>query len=83
MDDYCYPPTLDVMFRGVAVPNKPDVRIRYLRRIPRDPITGKRDWGLRSMQDEPNSTKWGGQNVCDVYSKSRRVSTEGTKYRDW
>ncbi|MGH9839517.1 MAG: hypothetical protein ACREEM_12115 [Blastocatellia bacterium] len=83
VNDYCYPPTLEVMVQGVTPPNRPQIRNRFLRRIPRDPLTGRRDWGLRSMMDEPDSTTWGGQHVFDVYSKSNRTSTEGTRYRDW
>jgi general secretion pathway protein G len=58
-------------------------RIRYLREIPVDPMTGNTDWGLRSVQDDPDSTSWGGQDVFDVYSKSQGTALDGTKYSDW
>src|SRR5208283_4743393 len=56
--------------------------IRFLRRIPVDPMTGQADWGLRSVQDDPDSTSWGGNNVFDVYSKSTGTALDGTKYSD-
>src|SRR5262245_20506077 len=83
VDDECYPPNLEVLVKGVHPPNRPDSIIRFLRRIPRDPLTGKAEWGLRSVQDEPNSTSWGGQNVFDVYSLSMETALDGTKYKDW
>jgi general secretion pathway protein G len=58
-------------------------KVRYLRKIPVDPMTGKPDWGLRSVQDDPDSTSWGGSNVFDVYSQSQATATDGTKYSDW
>lgn len=58
-------------------------KVRYLRKIPVDPLTGKADWGLRSVQDDPDSTSWGGSNVFDVYSQSQATATDGTKYSDW
>jgi general secretion pathway protein G len=58
-------------------------KVRFLRHIPIDPMTGKDDWGLRSMQDDPTSDSWGGQNVFDVFSKSDGVALDGTKYSDW
>jgi len=58
-------------------------KIRFLRRIPIDPMTGKAEWGLRSVQDDPDSTTWGGQNVYDVYSLSEGTAIDGTKYKDW
>lgn len=61
------------------LPNK----VRYLRKIPVDPMTGKADWGLRSIQDDPDSTSWGGHNVFDVYSQSQATAIDGTKYSDW
>jgi len=75
-----YPPDLETLVAGVDVQGK---KIRFLRRIPVDPMTGNRDWGLRSMQDDPSSDSWGGQNVFDVYSKSQGVGLDGTKYSDW
>jgi len=58
-------------------------KVRYLRKIPVDPMTGKPDWGLRAVQDDPDSTSWGGSNVFDVYSQSQATATDGTKYSDW
>ncbi len=58
-------------------------KVRYLRKIPVDPITGKADWGLRAVQDEADSDSWGGHNVFDVYSQSQATATDGTKYSDW
>jgi general secretion pathway protein G len=57
--------------------------VKFLRRIPRDPMTDSLDWGLRSYQDEPDSDIWGGENVYDVYTKSNATALDGTKYKDW
>ncbi|HEX2329075.1 MAG TPA: type II secretion system protein [Candidatus Angelobacter sp.] len=76
-----YPPDLDTLVNGVEVAG--GKKLRFLRRIPVDPMTGKQDWGLRSMQDDPTSDSWGGQNVFDVYSKSDQTALNGTKYKDW
>src|SRR5216683_6540029 len=75
-----YPPDLDTLVNGVDVGGK---KQRFLRRIPVDPMTGNTDWGLRSMQDDPNSDSWGGQNVFDVFTKSQGTALDGTKYKDW
>lgn len=75
-----YPPTLQTLVNGVEVQGK---KVRFLRKIPVDPMTGRKNWGLRSMQDSPNSDSWGGQNVFDVYDKSGGTALNGTKYRDW
>ena len=76
-----YPPDLETLVNGVeAVGGK---KIRFLRRIPIDPMTGNKDWGLHSMQDDPTSDSWGGQNVFDVYTKANGTALNGTKYRDW
>ncbi|PYU67520.1 MAG: general secretion pathway protein GspG [Acidobacteria bacterium] len=58
-------------------------KIRFLRKIPVDPMTGQAEWGLRAVQDDPDSTSWGGKNVFDVYSKSTGTALDGTKYSDW
>ena len=76
-----YPPDMDTLVNGVEVAG--GKKLRFLRRIPIDPMTGNTDWGLRSMQDDPQSDSWGGQNVFDVYSKSTGVGLDGTKYKDW
>jgi len=75
-----YPPDLDTLVTGVDVGGK---KVRFLRRIPVDPMTGKAEWGQRSMQDDPTTTSWGGQNVFDVYSQSQGTALDGTKYADW
>ena len=67
---------------GQAMSDTPS-KVRYLRKIPVDPMTGKPDWGLRAVQDDPDSTSWGGSNVFDVYSQSQATATDGTKYSDW
>ena len=67
---------------GQAASDTPS-KVRYLRKIPVDPMTGKPDWGLRSVQDDPDSTSWGGSNVFDVYSQSQATASDGTKYSDW
>jgi general secretion pathway protein G len=67
---------------GQAMSDTP-TKVRYLRKIPVDPMTGKPDWGLRSVQDDPDSTSWGGSNVFDVYSQSQATATDGTKYSNW
>jgi general secretion pathway protein G len=80
LDSQGYPPDLETLVKGVDVAGK---RIRFLRRIPMDPMTHSMDWGLRSMQDDPDSDSWGGQSVFDVYTKSEGTALDGTKYKDW
>src|SRR6266852_3464370 len=75
-----YPPDLDTLVNGVDVGGK---KLRFLRRIPVDPMTGNTDWGLRSMQDDPTSDSWGGENVFDVFTKSQGTALDGTQYKDW
>jgi general secretion pathway protein G len=79
-DSNNYPPDLQALVDGVDVKDK---RMRFLREIPKDPMTGNADWGLRSNQDEPDSDSFGGQNVYDVYSKSQGTGLDGTKYNTW
>jgi general secretion pathway protein G len=76
-----YPPDLDTLVNGVDVAG--GKKIRFLRRVPVDPMTGNKDWGLRAMKDDPNSDSWGGENVFDVYSKSTGTALNGTQYKDW
>ena len=76
-----YPPDLDTLVNGVEITG--GKKLRFLRRIPVDPMTGSKDWGLRSMQDDPTSDSWGGQNVFDIHSKSEGTALDGTKYKDW
>lgn len=80
-----YPPDLETLVKGVALggTGAAGKNIRFLRRIPVDPMTGRAEWGLRSVQDDPDSTTWGGRNVFDVYSKSTGTAMNGTKYSDW
>jgi general secretion pathway protein G len=79
-----YPPTLDILVEGVPAANDASGRkLKFLRRVPIDPMTGEAEWLLRSYQDKEDSTSWGGQNVYDVRSKSEGTALDGTKYRDW
>ena len=80
VDSQGYPPDLDTLVKGVDVNGK---KVRFLRRIPIDPMTGSTEWGLRSMQDDPDSDSYGGQSVFDVYTKSEGTGLDGTKYKDW
>jgi general secretion pathway protein G len=76
-----YPPDLDTLVNGVEAQG--GKKLRFLRRVPIDPMTGNKEWGMRSMQDDPTSDSWGGQNVFDVYSKASGTALNGTKYKDW
>ena len=79
-----YPPDLDTLVEGVSVVNdQSGMKLKFLRRVPIDPMTNSADWGLRSYQDRPDATSWGGQNVFDVYTKSTGTALDGTKYKDW
>jgi len=79
-----YPPDLETLVEGISAANDATGRkLKYLRRIPIDPMTNGMEWGLRSYQDKPDATTWGGKNVFDVYSKSTATALDGTKYRDW
>jgi general secretion pathway protein G len=78
-----YPETLEILVEGVKLAGQVDKKIRFLRRIPKDPFTNSTDWGLRSVQDDPKSMSWGGQNVFDVYTKSFERAPDGTQYSDW
>jgi len=79
-DTFGYPDDLDQLAGTVDVAGE---KVKFLREIPTDPMTGNKDWGMRSMQDDPQSTGWGGQNVFNVYSKSSGTALNGTKYSDW
>lgn len=80
----CYPETLEQLVEGVKLAASADgKKIRFLRRIPKDPFTGRAEWGMRSDQDDPKSTSWGGQNVFDVFSKTMEKAPDGTNYSDW
>jgi general secretion pathway protein G len=78
-----YPPDLETLVKGVQLGAGDDKKLRFLRKIPVDPMTGRADWGLRSISDDPDSSSWGGKNVFDVYSKSTGTALDGTKYSDW
>jgi general secretion pathway protein G len=80
IDSNGYPPDMDTLVNGVDVQGK---KVRFLRQIPVDPMTGKKDWVLRSMQDDPGSDSWGGQDVFDVHSASDGTALDGTKYNTW
>jgi len=77
-----YPKELEDLVEGVQVVGQ-ETKRKFLRRVPMDPMTGEREWGMRSYQDEPDSEIWGGQNVYDVYSLSEALALDGTKYKDW
>lgn len=78
-----YPPDLQTLVDGVQLAGAPERRVRFLRRIPVDPMTGQADWGLRCVQDPPDSQSWCGQDVFDVYSRSQGTALDGTHYSDW
>jgi general secretion pathway protein G len=79
-----YPPDLETLVDGVSVANDASGRkLKFLRRVPVDPITNSSDWGFRAYADKPDSTSWGGGNVYDVYSKAEGTGLDGTKYKDW
>jgi general secretion pathway protein G len=77
-----YPPDLKTLVDGVQMSGTTDKKVRFLRKIPADPMTGTTDWGLRSVQDDADTTSWGGQDVFDVYSKSTGTALDGTRYSD-
>ena len=83
IDSQCYPKTLEELVEGVKKSGAVDAKVRFLRRIPKDPMTNSFDWGKRSMQDDPKSNSWGGQNVFDVYTKSMDRGSDGTPYSEW
>lgn len=80
VDSDNYPPDLETLVKGVDIKGK---KVRFLRRIPVDPMTGQAEWGLRSEQDDPEGDSFGGQNVFDVYTKSQGTALDGTKYANW
>ncbi len=80
VDSQCYPPDLEQLVKGEDVQGK---KLKFLRRIPIDPMTGKNEWGMHSMQDDPTSDSYGGQSVFDVYTKSTGTALDGTKYSEW
>lgn len=78
-----YPPDLDTLVNGVPLNGSQDKKIHFLRAIPVDPMTGNKDWGMRSVQDEPTTTEWGGTDVFDVFSRATGTALDGSKYSDW
>jgi general secretion pathway protein G len=78
-----YPPDLDTLVNGVVLKGAATAKYKFLRRVPVDPMTGKATWGLRSMQDDPDSKSWGGEDVFDVYSLGQGTALDGTNYSDW
>jgi general secretion pathway protein G len=82
-DSFGYPPDLETLEKGVALKGAATAKYKFLRKIPVDPMTGEASWGLRAMQDDPDSRSWGGGNVFDVYSKSYGTGLNGTAYADW
>ena len=82
-DTFGYPPDMETLVKGVELKGAATARYKFLRRVPIDPMTGSADWGMRSMQDDPDSRSWGGQNLFDVYSKSQGTALDGTYYADW
>ena len=81
VDSQNYPPDLETLVKGVEISG--GKKLRFLRSIPEDPMTKSKEWGMRSMQDDPDSDSWGGQSVFDVYTKSLGTGLDGTKYKDW
>jgi general secretion pathway protein G len=82
-DSFGYPPDLETLVKGVPLKGSATAKYKFLRRIPLDPTTGEADWGLRAMQDDPDSRSWSGGNVFDVYCKSQGTALDGTRYADW
>ncbi|HEX8836518.1 MAG TPA: type II secretion system protein [Candidatus Acidoferrum sp.] len=78
-----YPPDLETLVKPIQIGAGSDRKVRFLRRIPVDPMTGRAEWNLQSVQDDPDSRSWGGNNVFDVHSKSQGTALDGTKYADW
>ena len=79
----CYPKKLDYLVEGMRVRGTVDKTVRYLRRIPNDPLTNSTDWGFRSTEDPPATDSWGGENIYDVYTKSLETGLNGIRYKDW
>jgi general secretion pathway protein G len=78
-----YPPDLDVLVKGVSQVGKIDVKLKFLRRVPFDPMTNKQEWGKRCYQDDPDDTSWCGENVYDVRTLSEGIALDGSKYKEW
>jgi len=83
VDSECYPPDLDTLVDGVEKTGALGQKIKFLRRVPVDPVTKTKDWGMRSYQDDPDSSSWGHENVYDVYTTATGKALDGTLYKDW
>jgi general secretion pathway protein G len=83
VDTEGYPEKLQDLVDGVQMVGAVDKKLKFLRRIPKDPMTNSTEWGQRSYQDDPKATSWGGQNVFDVFTKSEGTAFDGTKYNEW
>ena len=83
LDSDNYPEKLEQLVEGVKATGAVDKKVKYLRRIPKDPMTNSRDWGFRSTRDDPDSKAWGGQNIFNVYTKSMDKGRDGTPYSEW
>ncbi|MGA3016917.1 MAG: type II secretion system protein [Bryobacteraceae bacterium] len=80
----CYPESLDILVEGMKLAQDPNgTKLKFLRRIPRDPFTNKFEWGMRSTEDDPKSKSWGGQAVFEVFTKSEEKAPDGTPYSEW
>ena len=80
----CYPESLEILVEGKVLAQDPNgTKLKFLRRIPRDPFTNKFEWGMRSTQDDPKSKSWGGQSVFEVFTKSEEKAPDGTPYSEW
>ena len=82
-DTFGYPPDLQTLVDGVPLKGSSNTKYKFLRKVPIDPMTGKADWGMRAMQDDPDSRSWGGQDVFDIYSQSQGTALDGARYADW
>lgn len=78
-----YPESLEILVEGVKLPTAEDKKLKFLRRIPRDPFTNSTDWGKRNMKDDPKAMNWGGDHVFDVYTKTLEKAPDGTPYSEW
>ena len=83
VDTEGYPESLKVLVDGVDLNGTVGKKMKFLRRIPLDPMMNSTEWALRSYQDDPTAFSWGGQNVFDVFTKSNGIAMDGTKYKDW
>jgi general secretion pathway protein G len=78
-----YPPDLETLVKGANLGDTGTQKVRFLRRLPLDPMTGRADWDLQAVQDDPDSHSWGGKNVFDIHSKSQATALDGTRYSEW